>query len=557
MDQWETNFIPRTVDITKLEPVIVPKERFDGERKLRLKMSRDFPFYARNLLKVLSKGGGIAPFELNRAQLHIHEALEKQNKRIGRVRALVCKARQMGCSTLVAGRFYHRVSHRKGVNAFVLSHAQDTTKKLFKITRLMYDESDGEFKPSTTAASTNELSFGNLKSTYYVGTAGTKGVGRGGTVHYFHGSEVGFWLNADEHFGGIMQSIPTGTLSEGTEVILESTGNGPHGKFYELCQDAIEGKGEYQFIFTPWHWSDEYRQAPPIGWGQQESPHEALIYQQTEKALEVYGSVLDKEQKYWLELKRTELGSDWLCRQEYPGIPDEAFQQSGTESFFDAELVDEARMPKPEIQDIFEEARVGALDPAGSTMKGDRTGIGHRVGRRMENIEYHRGLKAPKLVDMAKKYIQKWDLDRLFVDVGGLGGPIYDFLRDSGYRNVVRPCNGANSAVDMNPDGSRKYANKRAECYGRCKTWMEDGPVEIPNNDEFRTDMLCTKYTRDKGYLQMESKKEMKARGVKSPDGTDVLVYTFTEKVRPSRLREYRESVKVETEYDELEFGLV
>lgn len=548
--------MPRPVDITQLEPVVVPKERFDGERRLRLKMSRDFPFYAKNLLKIISKGGGVVPFELNRAQWHIHAALEAQQKKIGRVRALLCKARQMGASTLVAGRFYHRVSHRKGVNAFVLSHAQDTTKKLFRITRLFHDESDPEFKPSTTAASTNELSFGGLKSTYYVGTAGTKGVGRGGTVHYFHGSEVGFWLNADEHFGGIMQSIPTGTLSEGTEVILESTGNGPHGKFYKLCQSAREGEGDYQFIFTPWHWSDEYRLTPPIGWGIRESPHEALIHQQVETALEVYGAVVDREQQYWLESKRVELGSDWMCRQEYPGTPDEAFQQSGEESFFSPETVDEARVPKPEIQDIFGEARIGALDPAGSTMKGDRTGIGHRVGRRFERIEYHRGLKAPKLVDLAKKYIDKYDLDRLFVDVGGLGGPIYDYLRESGYRNVIRACNGSNSAVDMNPDGSRKYANKRAENHGRCKAWLDDGPVEIPNNDELRTDLLGTRYDRDKGYLQMEGKKEMRRRGVQSPDGSDVLVMTFTEKVRGRRLLGQRESVKVRTEYDELEYGL-
>lgn len=537
--------------ITQLEPVVVPKERFDGERRLRLKMSRDFPFYALNLLKVLSKGGGIVPFVLNRAQLHIHAALEAQYKKIGRIRALVCKARQMGCSTLAAGRFYQRVSHRKGVNAFVLSHAQDTTKKLFKITRMFYDESDSEFKPSTTAASTNELSFGNLKSTYYVGTAGTKGVGRGGTVHYFHGSEVAFWLNAEDHFGGIMQSIPTGTLSEGTEVILESTGNGPHGKFYELCMAAREGDGEYQIIFTPWYWQDEYRQVVPVGWGQRESPYESLLEEQKEK----FG--LDKEQLYWLELKRAELGSDWLFRQEYPCTLDEAFQQSGEESFLNPGKVDDARILKPDLKDVFGEARIGSLDPAGSSQRADRTGIGHRVGRRVENIEYHRGKEAPELVQMAQRYIEKHELDRLFVDVGGLGGPIYDYLKRGGYSRVVRPCNFSNKAVDLNPDGSRKYANKRAEIWGRCKEWFEDGPVEIPNIQELREDLLGVKYDRDKGYLQLESKKDMRARGVQSPDGGDVLAMTFTESVVSRRLREDRESVKVRTDYDELEYGLV
>ena len=96
-----------------------------------------------------------------------------------------------------------------------------------------------------------------------------------------------------------------------------------------------------------------------------------------------------------------ELGSDWLFKQEYPCTVDEAFQQSGEESFFSAEAVDLARIPKPEIDngvlEALGEVRIGALDPAGSTLKGDRTGIGHRTGRRMENSEYHRGQKAPKL----------------------------------------------------------------------------------------------------------------------------------------------------------------
>ena len=73
--------MPYNVDITQLEPVIVPKERFKGERQLRLKMSRDLPFYAEQLLRVKGKGGGVIPFKLNRAQLYIHEALERQFKR--------------------------------------------------------------------------------------------------------------------------------------------------------------------------------------------------------------------------------------------------------------------------------------------------------------------------------------------------------------------------------------------------------------------------------------------------------------------------------------------
>src|SRR5215218_4274091 len=73
----------------------------------------DFPVYAPAHLKIRTKTGGITPFVFNRAQRFIHERLEAQKAETGRVRALILKGRQQGCSTYVAGRFYRQTTMNK------------------------------------------------------------------------------------------------------------------------------------------------------------------------------------------------------------------------------------------------------------------------------------------------------------------------------------------------------------------------------------------------------------------------------------------------------------
>ncbi len=94
---------------------------------IRRRLRDDFPYYAEKCLKIRPKKGGLLSFKLNRVQQHLHEAVERQLAETGRIRALILKARQPGCSTYVEGRFYWRVTHRPCVRAFILTHQQDAT----------------------------------------------------------------------------------------------------------------------------------------------------------------------------------------------------------------------------------------------------------------------------------------------------------------------------------------------------------------------------------------------------------------------------------------------
>src|SRR5262245_10698633 len=295
------------------------------DRKIRRQADTDYEVFAREFLRIRTKSGQIVPLVLNRAQRFIHERLEAQRAATGKVRALILKGRQQGCSTYIAGRFYHRAIRSRGQRVFILTHEDQATQNLFEIVTRYHDHCP--LRPSTGAANAKELSFDALDSGYKVGTAGTKGVGRSATVQLFHGSEVAFWPFAETHVAGILQAIPD---QPGTESILESTANGVGNVFHKMWREAEAGANGYVAIFVPWFWQEEYRQVPTTDPRSVSGAGFALDQEERDYAA-LYG--LDHEQMAWRRHKIAELRDPILFKQEYPANAAEAFQMSGQDSF--------------------------------------------------------------------------------------------------------------------------------------------------------------------------------------------------------------------------------
>ena len=93
----------------------------------------NYPMYAEQCLKIKTKKGEIVPFVFNRVQEYTHRKLEEQLERAGKVRALILKGRQLGISTYVGGRFYHKVSLNHGLGVYILTHEQDATETLLNM----------------------------------------------------------------------------------------------------------------------------------------------------------------------------------------------------------------------------------------------------------------------------------------------------------------------------------------------------------------------------------------------------------------------------------------
>src|SRR5438132_10397319 len=222
------------------------------------RLASDFSHFAEECICIRSKSGAIAPLVFNRAQRHVHDALEKQREKTGRVRALILKGRQQGCSTYVGARFFHRAMQGEGLRVFILTHEDAATQNLFDIVQRFQTKCGDNVRIATSTANADGMTFAGTDSGYMLGTAGTKGVGRSSTTQLFHGSEVAFWPHAETHAAGVLQAVPD---ADGTEIILESTANGPGNFFHRTWRDAENARNAYIPIFVPWYWQDEYRKS--------------------------------------------------------------------------------------------------------------------------------------------------------------------------------------------------------------------------------------------------------------------------------------------------------
>jgi len=494
----------------------------DQVAQVRQRLKDDYPFYARNCLRIRTKSGAIESFVLNKAQEYIHNRCEEQRERTGKVRALILKGRQQGCSTYVGGRYYHRVSHSTGAQAFILTHEQEATNNLFAMAKRYHENVPEYVRPSTGATNAKELKFDALDSGYKVGTAGTKGVGRSSTIQFFHGSEVAFWPHAETHAAGILQAIPD---EPGTESILESTANGLGNLFHKMWQEAESGISDYIAIFVPWYWQPEYRKEVPEGFSLTD---EEIEYKAA------YG--LDDEQIAWRRTKLSDLKDPSLFKQEYPATAAEAFQMTNHDSFIAP--ADVVRARKADLVGIG--PLVIGVDPKRDGT--DRFSIAWRRGRKLEAVESDASkIDTMRAAGKLKEIIDRDNPAKMFIDAGG-GAGIYDVLVSWGYGDIVTLISFASSPIhppklDIDGKPMAGYANRRAEMWGLSRDWLcDEGGADIPDKDSLQTDACGPGYKYDTNQrILLESKDEMKKRDLLSPDEWDSVVLTFAEPVAEKR----------------------
>lgn len=141
--------------------------------------------------------------------------------------------------------------------------------------------------------------------------------------------------------------------------------------------------------------------------------------------------------------------------------------------------------------------------------------------------------------------IQMYNPDAVFIDEGGVGGGIIDFLRMLGY--VIIGVNFGSSASI--PLGGEKAYNKRAEMYLSFRTWMRDGGA-IPNDPELFKQLVSIEFGHSKSgrladAILLTPKEELD----ESPDWADAYVMTFAFPVS-AKLRGAGPKIKVD--YDPL-----
>lgn len=153
--------------------------------------------------------------------------------------------------------------------------------------------------------------------------AGAKGKARSWTFNDMHATEMAHWSSAtsagrrdaagsddETMFSSAMATMhdPAG------RVIVESTGNGPHGLFFDLCRQAREDPA-WAYVFVPWNAVERYRmdldREASFNLAQELTP------QELELMAEPFSLTL--EQVAWRRNKiRTERWSELRFRREFP-----------------------------------------------------------------------------------------------------------------------------------------------------------------------------------------------------------------------------------------------
>ncbi len=494
-----------------------------------VRLRDDFDFFARNTLNIRTKTGAIERLHMNRLQRHLHEKLEAQRRNTGKVRAIVVKGRQGGCSTYLEARYYHRgLGAKNALQIFILTHEQPATENIFGIAQRYHDGMPDGLRPPTKTANAKELAFSDNGVGYQVATAGTKGIGRSATFQLFHGSEVAYWPNAEDHIAGVFQTVGD---APGTEIILESTANGVGNLFHRLAMASVRGANEYELIFIPWFWSEDYERPCPSTWTPSK---EWLSYGQIHK--------LQWEQLYWAFIKNRELAQSinadedkpcWKFKQEYPSTFDEAFQSSGN-SFIEASFVLKARHPETTI--LGRGPIILGIDPAAQR---DKLGIIDRCGRVLGERICERWEPSPDVEYVGARVaavINRVRPDAVNIDTSeGFGAALYAWLVNHGHERICNAVNFGSSPVGCGPTGDELYANRRAEMWDVFRFWfVTPGGVKIPDDDGLHADITAPQWgpgqTRNSPTtheLIIEPKEKIKERLGASPDLGDAAALTF------------------------------
>lgn len=485
--------------------------------QLLQKLKDDLPYFSRNFLIIKSKTKGTIHFVLNDIQLDFHYKIITRKRKGLPCKFVVVKARQLGLSTYIEARLFHRVLFEKAKNAFILGDKADTASSIFAMAKRYYDGLPQAFQIPLINNSSKMLAF-NTDSLFRVGTAGADVIGRGTTNNFFHGSEVGFWKNASEIVSGILQTIPEDLDSE---IFLESTTNGTTGDglyFYEMANTGLDEKSEFQTIFYPWFRNKEYRKQliEPIKHDEYE-----------EFLVKTYG--LDDEQLFW---RRNKLQNEFkkrehLFKQEYPSSLNEAFLKNDN-SLIPNEYLERARVNRGLTGNGM--PIVIGVDPARSS---DRTIITIRQGRVVQKFYKFEKMDNVRLAGILLRLIHSINPARVFIDYGH-GTGVYDILVAQGAGSIIELVQFGSAAYN-----STKYMNRRAEMYDKGRDWfMQEGGVFIKDQeyiDEFFKDLSIIpdlKVSDSNGRYSLEKKANIiKGTEIDSTDFADSFMLTFASPV--------------------------
>ena len=154
----------------------------------------------------------------------------------------------------------------------------------------------------------------------------------------------------------------------------------------------------------------------------------------------------------------------------------------------------------------------------------DRTVIYHRRGPQIRLLREMATSSTTETAGQVIAYQRELSYPPAQVDGNGVGGGVVDILAEQGAPVF-------DMQVGQSASDPVHFANARAEWFWQLRQRFEAGEVDLdPSDEELASQLGAIRYTYDhKGRIQIESKEQMKRRGMPSPDRADAAVLAFVD----------------------------
>lgn len=225
----------------------------------------------------------------------------------------------------------------------------------------------------------------------------------------------------------------------------------------------------------------------------------------------------------WVDEMRTKYGEDSdIYRVRVLG----EFPQQATDTLISIDLIERAFGADRERTHQNDE--VIGLDVA--RFGDDNSAFVYRKGNTARVLEVVYGNSTMEIAGKAKRFLKDYPNARIFIDVIGVGAGVYDRLKEQ--PDISGRVYGVNNAGK--PRDEEEFINIRIESWANVRNWLRDAILE--KHDGFYQ-LAHPKYKiNSSGKMKLESKEDMKKRGVSSPDVGDALALTLSKPTEGSNL---------------------
>lgn len=272
----------------------------------------------------------------------VYEAYSEEWEENGYCKLIILKPRQTGISTWIAASMFHRTIFTPHSFTMLIAQNDNTSGHIYKMSQRAFDNLPWWMQPETMyRTKTGAMEWDRvdekermvnpgLGSNFTVASATrVSGVAIGKTIRNLHMSEVSRYPDDSIFEGDIKPSLN----ARDTYAVMESTGFGRQGLFYEQWCAAVEGDTDFCAVFIPVYKVRKYYK--PITKGKIELTEEETAFNERVKKEDNF-AIPDE---FW-NFRRTGLRAARRTRdgkagflESYPLTPQEAFQSSGLCAF--------------------------------------------------------------------------------------------------------------------------------------------------------------------------------------------------------------------------------